>query len=1075
MLGAIGSLTTGRPRLVVVVWLLAMVALAGMGKDLESKISTKPIFVEGSAAEREHQIAVREFGAEDALVLVLRGPRPAVDQQGRDLVRRFQTLPRQTLVISPWSARGSIEGLRPSPRSAAILVSAEQESDAANSDTVPLVRRIVRNTVHDPVSVSIAGGPAIIDSLRDSITRAASVGERLAIPALLIVLLLVCRAVLAAAMPVVIGALVLGATRGVLDLFSAAVPVDSIATGTAAMLGLALGVDYSLLVVSRFREEIDKGGDVEGAVRRTVSGTGRSILPAGGGLVLAMLASLELIPGTFIKSVALAVIAATVLSVLSAMLLAPAALTLLGHRLNRWSLPRRREGGSLVLAWSNRLSRRPGIALAMLFLLVLCSAWSFTLQTGIGSAALLPPDDPGRQAEEEVQRQLGPGWAAPFEITMTAAEDPVTTPRRLKALSAFQREVEEDPGVEAMAGFAGLERATDGLGSVERKLVAQERGAARLSRGLGGAEDGAVASSEGFARAADGAGQLAVAVGAARTGTGALADGLRSSADGSARLSGGLGEADEGSGKLTRATAEVSTGAGRLAAKVADARKESDEAASGSRTLENALRLGERSLDAAPLKATEDRLAAAWAALQGMAAGRGDPQYPTALAAVREANRELTGADFESEEGSDAGVVAEVEHALNQFNLGIYLAERQAKNGEEASAGIDKLAKASARLDRGLRRMLARSRDLSAGIARLSAGGEELSPGLERLTVGAERLLTGLGRIEDGAGGLAGGLSGGALRSQRLTGALGRLHAGVEGEQGSGALQEQSPGIFRSGYFYLAGLDGSRPEQRNQAGFLVNLAAGGTTARMLVVPSDGPATDAVAATRDRLTEDAAELSRETGDEVYVGGLPAGLADLNSALRDQTPLARIVLSLVTLLVLIPVTRSLTLSILAALLNLLTVSATFGLLSLLFNDSLLGGPGFVDTAVIPATVILTFGLAIDYEVFIFARIREEYVRTGSTATALAEGFAKTAYVISGAAVIMIVVFLAFSVSPLANLRNLGVAMAIGVFIDAFVIRFVLLPAMMKALGDRCWWLPRWIERILPGESPARTAAG
>lgn len=161
------------------------------------------------------------------------------------------------------------------------------------------------------------------------------------------------------------------------------------------MFGLALGVDYSLLIVSRFREEIEKDGDVERVVQRTVISTGRSILPAGCGLILALLVAVQLIPGSFIASVGLAAITATVLSVLSAMFLAPAALTLLGTRLNRWSLPRRRESGSLVMGWSRRLSTRPGIVLGLVFALMVCAAWAFTLQTNVGVASLLPPTTPG--------------------------------------------------------------------------------------------------------------------------------------------------------------------------------------------------------------------------------------------------------------------------------------------------------------------------------------------------------------------------------------------------------------------------------------------------------------------------------------------------------------------------------------------------------------------------------------------------------------------------------------------------------------------------------------------------------
>lgn len=1073
MLGAVATLVVRHPRLLVATWAVVLGVLALLGNGLEDKVSARTVYVSGSPAERAHEIAVREFGREDTLVLMMRGPATALDRQGPELVDRLQTLP-QTLVLSPWSGRGAIDGLRPSPRVAALLISIGESSAGETGNTVPAARRAIEETVGAPVRVSLAGGPAVVEGLREAIADASAVGERLAIPVLLIVLLLVCRSVLAAALPVVVGGFVAGATRGILDLLAGTVAIDSIALGTAGMLGLALGVDYSLLIVARFREELERDGEVERAVRTTVTRTGRAILPAGCGLLLALLAALLLIPGSFIASVALAGIAATVLSVLSAMFLAPAALSLLGSRLNRWALPRRRESGNLVMGWSRRLSSRPGVALGMLFALVLCGAWAFALNTNVGVASLLPPDDPGRQAQEEIERELGPGWVAPFEIVMDGGEEPVTTPARLEALAAFQRRVERDPGVEAMAGFASLETATDALGAVGDEVSEQERGSGRLQRGLLRVQDGTEASSSGFVRAAGGATELAGAAGEAQQGSGQLAAGLGASSDGSARLSAGLGEASEGSGKLTRATGRTSAGADRLAAEVSNAEERADEASESGAPLRNALRSGERSIAAAPLSSTEDQLAAAWQALQQMAAGRGDPAYPAAVRAVREASRGLSGFDPESaEEGLSPSVAAALDEALGQFELGLYLAERQRKSQSQASDGIEKLADASADLDRGLERLLESSRKVSAGIARLDQRGEELPPGLRRLAAGAEELLGGLGQIESGAGTLAGGLAEGGGRSQELTAAVGRLRAATERTPGGGAT-EQSPGLFDSGYFYLAGLDGSPPERRNQAGFLVNIAAGGSAARMLVVPGDDQASDGAAATGKRLTAGAERLERETGAEVVVGGLSPSLVELDQALRDQAPLARLVLSLVTIAILLPVTRSLALPLLAALFNLLTVSATFGLLSLLFNNSLLGGPGFVDSSVIPATVVLTFGLAIDYEVFILARIREEYLRTGSTRAAIDAGLAKTAPVISGAAVIMVAVFLAFAISSLVILRNLGVALAIGVLIDAFLIRFVLLPAAMRALGDRCWWLPRWLDRLMPGAKPVVSAA-
>jgi putative drug exporter of the RND superfamily len=1074
LLGPVASFTTRRPKLVVIVWVVAMGALALIGNGLQDKVSSGGVFVAGTPAERAHEIAEREFGREETLVVMLRGPRDDLERDGPALVEQLRGIP-QTLVISPWSARGAIKGLRPSPRVAALLISVGG-SGAGSSDAAARVEGLIDEEVDRPVRASVAGAPAIASSLRDTIEKASKFGERLAIPVLLIVLLIVCRSVLAAAMPVVIGGMVAAATRGILYLLAGSVTIDSIALGIAGMIGLALGVDYSLLIVARFREEIEKGTDIERAVRTTVMSTGRAILPAGSGLILALLSALFLLPGSFIASVVLAATSATVLSVLSAMLLAPAALMLLGTRLNKWSLPRRRPGGAFVMGWSRRLSRRPGFVLAILFVLFLCSAWAFTLQTNVGVASLLPEDDPGRKAQEQIEQDLGPGWVGPFEVVVADDAEPITTRKRLRELAAFQRHVEADPGVSAMAGFATLEEATDALAAVPDDLERQERSAARLSNNLGRLERGAGASAEGYRQAAGGAAELASATESAGSGSERLAGGLQASADGSRRLSDGLGAASGGSADLSEAARKTSTGAGRLADKVAGAEEQTAEAIEASAPLRNALVAGERSAAGAPLQETETQLDAAWDALQRMAAGREDPQYQTAVKALREATRGLTGLDPETEEGSTPGSIAgSLGDAVGQFELALYLSRKQEQRQREAKDGIGKLGDASARLDRGLGRLLDGSRELRRAVGRLSQKSEALPAGLGRLGAGADQLLAGLGQIESGAGELSGRLADGAGRTDGLSDALRRMQSATAGQGTGGTPFQESPRFFDSGYYYLAGLDGTPPERRSQVGFLVNIAQGGSAARMLVVPTDGAATAGATETEQRLTDGAEELARKTGAEVVVGGLSPSLVELDSAVRDQTPHARLVLSLVTILILLFVTRSLTLPLIAALLNLLTVSVTFGLLSLLFNGSLLGGPGFVDSSVIPGTVVLTFGLAIDYEVFILARIREEYLRTGSTSRGIDEGLARTAPVISGAAMIMIGVFLAFAISDLMLLRNLGVALAVGVIIDAYVVRFLLLPAIMRALGDRCWWLPRWLDRLLPGSALPKRARG
>jgi RND superfamily putative drug exporter len=116
---------------------------------------------------------------------------------------------------------------------------------------------------------------------------------------------------------------------------------------------------------------------------------------------------------------------------------------------------------------------------------------------------------------------------------------------------------------------------------------------------------------------------------------------------------------------------------------------------------------------------------------------------------------------------------------------------------------------------------------------------------------------------------------------------------------------------------------------------------------------------------------------------------------------------------------------------------------------------------------------FGLSMDYEVFLLSRIREERDRLGSTSAAVVEGLARTARVITAAALIMVAVFGAFALSPEVFLKLIGLGLATAVLVDATIVRMVLVPAVMQLLGERNWWLPGWLDRLLPDarlEAPA-----
>jgi RND superfamily putative drug exporter len=200
----------------------------------------------------------------------------------------------------------------------------------------------------------------------------------------------------------------------------------------------------------------------------------------------------------------------------------------------------------------------------------------------------------------------------------------------------------------------------------------------------------------------------------------------------------------------------------------------------------------------------------------------------------------------------------------------------------------------------------------------------------------------------------------------------------------------------------------------------------------------------------------------------VAGGPATLNTYSRVARERIPYVVAAITLATFLILILVLRAIPLAAIAVGLNLATVAVAFGILTLfshLPEGWPLGGREYVDA--VGATLIfgVVFGLSIDYAVFLLVRMREHYDRHGDNAAAIRFGLEKTARVITGAAAIMMAVFIAFAGAPIATVSQLGVGLTVAVLLDATVVRIVLLPALMLLAGPRVWWLPRPLQRVLP----------
>jgi RND superfamily putative drug exporter len=254
----------------------------------------------------------------------------------------------------------------------------------------------------------------------------------------------------------------------------------------------------------------------------------------------------------------------------------------------------------------------------------------------------------------------------------------------------------------------------------------------------------------------------------------------------------------------------------------------------------------------------------------------------------------------------------------------------------------------------------------------------------------------------------------------------------------------------------------------------------GTAAIVTAIPSTSPQDEATQDLVTRLREEVIPgVVAGSGVRAHVGGVTAALEDQSEFMKDRMPLFIAGVVGLSFLLLLVAFHSPLISLKAAIMNLLSVSAAYGVMTVVAQGGALGGLIGIDHEVpiapfMPVMMFaILFGLSMDYEVFLISRIREEYLKDGDTRRAVADGLAKTARVITAAAAIMVVVFLAFLAAPDVFLKLFGIGLASAIFLDATVVRMVLVPAVMQLLGAWNWWIPNWLERILPRLDVERVA--
>ncbi len=1063
-----------------------LIGLGVIGTGVEERLNPTTLDIPGTESSRSSDLLRGHFGASMPFAILLQGPEAAIDRQGPELIRALRRDPKVT-TLSPWD-RGRVSQLRPSPNRALVIADFHVEVKEGVNETVPKLNEILDEEIQAPVRATQTGYATISRALQERSIAASERGELIAFPFLLIVLLLVFRSPVAAAIPLVFGALTVLASRGILYYAAERFDIDAFALTVCSMMGLALGVDYALLMVSRFREELAAGKEPLEAAWTTRRTAGRTTMFAGSTLLLSMLVSIFILPGSLLASLAGTLAMVVILTVAIATIVGPAVLTLLGPNVDRWRIGAAPNGRSRLMTVVSAALRRPALVSGVIGVVVLIlAAPAIALKTGPPSPDQLPQGDQTRQDAELIAEAAAPGYEAPFVVIAATEEGTITDGKNLDALDRFQHRLAKLPGVQLVAGPGQIAKRVAPLQQTGNAILASNgnlgpvKQLGRLGRQLGVAAGGVEQLRDGIAEASDGAGLLAL--GSDRAGEGAqkIAGGLNRAASGSQQAVGALERFAKGARRLAEAQELAAIGALQLKFATHDIGGANlrFNALNRSRKLERSLKQDANATLPrllVPAKEADEQLKAALSQLQGMTVGKEDPNYGPALEAVRRALAAVSGTDPLSGAPYAAGYTglpAELEALQARLLEDIEESRHVSSWLGSTLVNLEKLSNAAKRLSDGLNQIAAGGDELADGAELLHREAARLGDGLTQLSTGAAALAGGIDRLSGGAEALEAGLAEAFGRSEPLQSGLERASVQVLGgkqriNQQVRRIGRSTPNLFNSGYFVLSALDGAPPTLRKAAGETIDLRHGGQAASMLVISRYAFNTPGSIALNKRLDAETAALAEESGLETGVAGGAAQLNDYSRVTRDIIPLVVAAITIATFLVLVVVLRALLLAALAVALNLLTVGVAFGILTLLSNvppDLPFGGREYIDAVGAVMIFGIVFGLSIDYAVFLLIRMREHYDREGDNAAAIEFGLDKTARVITGAAAIMMAVFIAFAGSSLATVSQLGIGLTVAVILDATVVRIVLLPALMLLLGDRVWWMPRWMQRALP----------
>ncbi|WP_328843691.1 MMPL family transporter [Streptomyces sp. NBC_00258] len=429
MFERIAELAIRRSRLVLVVAAVAVALMGVLGAGAFGKLLGGGYDDPASQSSRAGKVIEEKFGGETNLVLLVRASEgrvdaPAAQQSGRDLVADLKKEKNLENVVSFWDTASP--DLRSEDGREAMVLAHVKGEDTERDENAKSVIDAYTGPYKDAFTVQAGGGAAVNSEMGTQSGEDLVLAEAIAVPLTLVLLLLVFGSMVAALLPLAIGIIAIMGTFAELFVLGSVTDVSIFAVNLTTALGLGLGIDYALLMVSRFREQLAAGASVDDAVRRTVSTAGRTVAFSAA-TVAAALAALMVFPQYFLRSFGYAGVGVVAIAAVSTLFVMPALFVVLGHRVNSGRLPwaNRERSGTREPFWgrlAGTVMRRPALtALPVLAVLLVAASPLLGITFGTPDERVLPEDSESRQVSSVLQEKFNGNDNAALHVVIDKA------------------------------------------------------------------------------------------------------------------------------------------------------------------------------------------------------------------------------------------------------------------------------------------------------------------------------------------------------------------------------------------------------------------------------------------------------------------------------------------------------------------------------------------------------------------------------------------------------------------------------------------------------------------------------